>query len=219
VTYPDVDIKLGSSRPGLPHFSLYPSPTTCFCRSLRRLYTLVFDQAMLNIDDRHVLALKGIITIPRIILLPIPTFIHAVIAGENLFVPTDRTPISYYVHVSTSNGRWNTTIKATEAAHSISWNETLNIHRPSSTFLQWLMSIFSCTSEKMHLEIRALYEPESKPAKAYEFETTFERLLGQSSKSSVLALSYIFPSSHQSQSNAPSYYQQPGHTCYIDSTA
>ncbi|KAG2040464.1 hypothetical protein BDR03DRAFT_980077 [Suillus americanus] len=47
------------------------------------------------INGRHVVALE-------------------VITGTNIPVP-DRTPVGYYVHVATSNGWWNTTIKAAEA--------------------------------------------------------------------------------------------------------
>ncbi|KAG2040458.1 P-loop containing nucleoside triphosphate hydrolase protein [Suillus americanus] len=114
---------------------------------------------MLNINGRHVLALK-------------------VIAGTNLPVPSGHTPIGYYVRVSTSNGGWNTTMKAAEADHSVSWNETLNIHRPPLTFFRRLMSIFSLTTETIRLEIRALCESAPGPVTVCEFEkTTFEQLL------------------------------------------
>ncbi|KAG1848057.1 P-loop containing nucleoside triphosphate hydrolase protein [Suillus subalutaceus] len=149
---------------------------------------------MFNINGRRVLALKGMSAAPHIIPLPILTFSHAVIAGMNLPIPSDPMPIGYYVRVSTSNGRWNTTIKAAEANHNVSWNETLNIHGPPLTFFRRLMSMFSRTSEKMRLEIHALYEfgpPE--PAYAFEppesvcvFETTFEQLLGRGGQSTTL---------------------------------
>ncbi|KAG2340544.1 hypothetical protein BDR05DRAFT_915813 [Suillus weaverae] len=120
---------------------------------------------MFNFNGGHVLALE-------------------VITGTNLPVPSDRTPIGYYVRFSTSNGRWNTTIKAAEANNSVSWNETLNIHGPPPTFLQWLISIVSRTSQKIDLEIRALYE--SGPEDVCAFETTFEQLLGRDGQSTTL---------------------------------
>ncbi|KAG1778926.1 P-loop containing nucleoside triphosphate hydrolase protein [Suillus placidus] len=123
---------------------------------------------MFNFNGGHVLALE-------------------VIAGTNLPevpVPSGRTPIGYYVRVSTSNGRWNTTIKAAEANSSVSWDETLNIHGPPPTFLQWLMSIVSRTSQNIDLEIRALYE--SGPERVCAFETTFEQLLGRDGQSTTL---------------------------------
>ncbi|KAG1886580.1 hypothetical protein F4604DRAFT_1900322 [Suillus subluteus] len=114
---------------------------------------------MFNINGRRVLALK-------------------VIAGMNLPVPSDRTLIDYYVCVSTSNGRWNTTMKAAEADHSVSWNETLNIYGPTLTFFRRLMSIFSRTTETIHLEIRALCKSAPEPVTVCEFETTtFEQWL------------------------------------------
>jgi hypothetical protein len=128
------------------------------------------------------------------ILLPILTFIHAAFAGTNVPIPSDRTPIGYHVHVSTSSGRWNTTVKAAGTAedYSVSWNEFFNIYGTPLTFFQWLIPKVFRTSEPIHLEIRALYESGLEPVSA--FETTFEQLLGcdgQSSKSSFLALSYV----------------------------
>ncbi|KAG1869933.1 hypothetical protein F4604DRAFT_1926717 [Suillus subluteus] len=114
-----------------------------------------------------------------------PGLVLEVVAGTNSFVPSDRTPIGYYVRASTSDGRWNTTIKAAEADYSVSWNETLNIHAPSLKFLQWFMSIFSPTSKKIHLEIRALYESGPEPVRA--FETTSEQLLGCDGQSMTLS--------------------------------
>ncbi|KAG1731268.1 P-loop containing nucleoside triphosphate hydrolase protein [Suillus lakei] len=120
-------------------------------------------------DGRHIFALE-------------------VIAGTGLPVQPNRTLTGHYVHVSTSNSQWNTTIKAAERAavgHSVSWNETLNIHGSPLTLLQWLTSIFSRTSETIHLEIRAL--DESGPEIVCAFETTFEQLLGHDGQSITLS--------------------------------
>ncbi|KAG2034006.1 P-loop containing nucleoside triphosphate hydrolase protein [Suillus americanus] len=116
---------------------------------------------MINLNVRHYLALK-------------------VIASTNLPVSSDRTPIGNYVRVFTSNNGWNTTIKAAEADHSVSWNELLNIYGLRRTVLQRL---FSRTSEKIRLEIRASYESESELV--CEFETTFERLLVEGDGQSI----------------------------------
>ncbi|KAG2033811.1 hypothetical protein BDR03DRAFT_984756 [Suillus americanus] len=70
-----------------------------------------------------------------------PSLVLEVIAGTNPSVSSDRTPISCCLRVSTSNGRWNTTIKAVEAdCDSVSWNETLNIYAPPLKLSQRLMS-------------------------------------------------------------------------------
>lgn len=107
-------------------------------------------------------------------------------AGTNVPIPSDRTPIGYHVHVSTSSGRWNTTIKAAGTAEdcSISWNEFFNIHGTPLTVFQWLIPKVFRTSEPIHLEIRALYESGLEPVSA--FETTFEQLLGCDGQSITL---------------------------------
>lgn len=105
-----------------------------------------------------------------------------VIASTDLPVPSPRTPIGYYVRVSTSSGVWNTTIKAAQADYNVSWNETLNIHGAPLTFLQWFMPKFFRPSESIHLEIYALYEPGPEPVCA-AFETTFESLLRHKAQS------------------------------------
>jgi GTP-binding protein EngB required for normal cell division len=105
-----------------------------------------------------------------------------VINGRNLPVPSNRTPIGYYVRVFTSNNRWNTTIKAAESDCSVSWNESLNIYGLRRSFFQWL---FSRTSEKIRLEIHALYE--SGPELVCKFETTFKQLLGHNGQSMTLS--------------------------------
>lgn len=106
------------------------------------------------------------------------------VIGTDLPVPSPRTPIGYYVRVSTSCGRWNTTIKAAKADYSVSWTETLNIHGTPLTFLQWCMPKIFRTSEPIHLEIRALYDSGPEPVCA--FETTFQQLLGRDGQSITL---------------------------------
>lgn len=81
-----------------------------------------------------------------------------VIAGQNLAVPSNRTPAGHYVLVSTSYGQWNTTIKAATADCSVSWNETLTIRGSPLMFPMWLMPIFSSSSKEIRLEIRASFE-------------------------------------------------------------
>lgn len=180
-----------------PLFSPYPSSSQ-FTHFFLEILTadLLLDSHVQLQYWRSSYSTRRYSTASHFILLPILTFIHAAFTGTNVPIPSDRTPIGYHIHVSTSSGRWNTTIKAAGTAedYSISWNEFFNIHGTPLTFFQWLIPKVFRTSEPIHLEIRALYESGLEPVSA--FETTFEQLLGcdrQSSKSSFLALSYVVP--------------------------
>ncbi|KAG2129172.1 uncharacterized protein EDB93DRAFT_140810 [Suillus bovinus] len=81
-----------------------------------------------------------------------------VIAGQNLIVPSNRTPAGHYVLVSTSYGQWNTAIKPAMADCGVSWNEILTICGSPLMFPMWLMPIFSSSSKEVRLEIRASFE-------------------------------------------------------------
>ncbi|KAG2070685.1 hypothetical protein BDR04DRAFT_1099706 [Suillus decipiens] len=81
---------------------------------------------------------------------------------------------SYYVHISTPYGQYNTTtVKPAIADRRVSWNETLTIHERPQTFFKRLVSIFK--SKAVRLEIRALYE--SGLVVVCAFDTTFRQLL------------------------------------------
>lgn len=158
---------------------------------------------MFNTNGRHVLALE-------------------VITGMNLAVPSDRTPIGYYIRVSTSNGRWNTTIKTAEADHSVSWNETLNIHGPPPTFLQWLMPKCFRTSETIRFETRSLYESATEPVTVCEFETTFEQMLRCDRQSVTLLaidnqdISLTLKAQRRNETTPHTQSNSPGHACPLD---
>lgn len=119
---------------------------------------------------------------------------HTVIAGQNLAVPSNRTPAGHYVLVSTSYGQWNTPIKAAMADCSVSWNETLTIRGSPLMFPMWLMPIFSRSSKEVRLEIRASFECGQMLGRGElvgTIKTTLEELLasdGQSSGFSPLIL-------------------------------
>ncbi|KAG1764540.1 P-loop containing nucleoside triphosphate hydrolase protein [Suillus occidentalis] len=99
-----------------------------------------------------------------------------VVAAANLPVPSIRIPIGYYINVSTSNGQWNTTTKATTADCSVSWNESLTIHGRPLIFPPSLMPIFPGKSKAIHVELCASYE--SGPSELLGvFETTFGQVL------------------------------------------
>lgn len=100
-----------------------------------------------------------------------------VIAATNLpNVPSIRMPTGHYVIVSTSNGQWNTTTKATAPDCSVSWNETFTIHGHPLLSPLRLMPIFSRKSKAIHLELHASYE--SGPSEYVgAFETTFGQVL------------------------------------------
>lgn len=103
-----------------------------------------------------------------------------VIAGQNLAVPSNRTPAGHYVLVSTSYGQWNTTIRAAMADCSVSWNETLTIRGSPLMFPMWLMPIFSSSSKEVRLEIRASFECGQMLGRGElvgTVETTLEQLL------------------------------------------
>ncbi|KAG2053326.1 P-loop containing nucleoside triphosphate hydrolase protein [Suillus hirtellus] len=100
-----------------------------------------------------------------------------VIAATNLpNVPSIRMPTGHYVIVSTSNGQWNTTTKATAPDCSVSWNETFTIHGRPLMFSPCFMPIFSRKSKAIHLELHASYE--SGPSECVgTFQTTFGQVL------------------------------------------
>lgn len=109
-----------------------------------------------------------------------------VIAGQNLAVPSNRTPAGHYVLVSTSYGRWNTAIKAAMADCSVSWNETLIIRGSPLMFPMWLMPIFSSSSKEIRLEIRASFECGRMLGRGElvgTVETTLEKLLAHDGQS------------------------------------
>lgn len=119
---------------------------------------------------------------------------HAVIGGQNLIVPSNRTPAGHYVIVSTSYGHWNTAIKAATADCSVFWNETLTICGSPLMFPMWLMPIFSSSSKEVRLEIRASFECGGMLGRGElvgTVETTLDKLLahdGQSGESSPLTM-------------------------------
>ncbi|KAG2747337.1 hypothetical protein P692DRAFT_20819884 [Suillus brevipes Sb2] len=109
-----------------------------------------------------------------------------VIAGQNLTVPSNRTPAGHYVLVSTSYGQWNTAIKAAMADCSVSWNETLTIRGSPLMFPMWLMPIFSSSSKAIRLEIRASFECGQMLGRGElvgTVETTLEQLLANGGQS------------------------------------
>lgn len=115
-----------------------------------------------------------------------------VIGGQNLIVPSNRTPAGHYVIVSTSYGYWNTTIKAATADCSVFWNETLTISGSPLMFPMWLMPIFSSSSKEVHLEIRASFECGGMLGRGElvgTVETTLDQLLAHDGQSvSLLAV-------------------------------
>ncbi|KAG1731675.1 hypothetical protein EDB19DRAFT_2041699 [Suillus lakei] len=109
-----------------------------------------------------------------------------VIAGKNIAVPSNRTPVGYYVGVSTSYGQWNTAIKAAMANCSIYWNETFTIHARPLTFPLWFMPIFSGKSKAIRLEIRASFECGQMLGRGElvgTVETTLDQLLAHNGQS------------------------------------
>ncbi|KAG2063145.1 hypothetical protein BDR04DRAFT_597530 [Suillus decipiens] len=124
---------------------------------------------MLPYFGRHALALK-------------------VIAATNLPIlstPRSPMPTGHFVHVSTSNGQWDTTIKAAMTDRSVSWNETLTIYERPPTFALYLLSTFSGGKSKaINLEIYASYE-----SGLTELVGTFETTFGQVLVSDVQSIS------------------------------
>lgn len=94
-------------------------------------------------------------------------------------------PTGHFVHVSTSNGQWDTTIKAAMTDRSVSWNETLTIYERPPTFALYLLSTFSGGKSKaINLEIYASYE-----SGLTELVGTFETTFGQVLVSDVQSIS------------------------------
>lgn len=139
---------------------------------------------------RSGLALEGIV-LRSPFGCPFLTFIHAVVAGMNLAIPSKRTPTGLYVLVSTPYGQCNTS-KAAMTNRTIVWNQTLTIHGWPLKFPRWLMPIFSRKSKAVHLEVRASYESGPMLGRGElvgTFETTFEQLLGNDGQLSEFSLS------------------------------
>ncbi|KAG2370288.1 P-loop containing nucleoside triphosphate hydrolase protein [Suillus spraguei] len=118
-------------------------------------------------------------------------------------MPPDRIPASYYVHVSTPYGQYNTTtVKAAIADHSVSWNDTLTIHEHPRTFSKWLISIFKSKAllEERQLTFNSDVTNQRVSLKLQVLGDTDESMNGQPAHASAAALSSVIPAPPASSS-------------------